>query len=145
MDTFSVEELLNKYIYKSHHIGVSPRDRLRIPRQKRYAFVWNTDPHNKRGQHWVAVYIVDGVGYYFDSYGIPPKQREFVDFLNIHCKNWKYNSRRIQDKFSAACGHFCVYFLIHMSYHCEPTSIVDNLLGQSDDKVVKFVQNLYCK
>jgi hypothetical protein len=57
----------------------------------------NTDPSNKPGTHWVAVYCDE----YFDSYGRPSK------------RNKKYNPVRIQGTLSSACGQYCVYYLCH--------------------------------
>ena len=142
MNTITLKKLLDKHII-GHDIGVFARDRLDTPQKRKCAFVWNTDPHTKSGQHWVALYISkEGVGYYFDSYGKPPQHREFVTFLKKYCKRWMYNSRRVQDEGSRACGHFCVYFLIHMAYRCKPRSVVDDLIRQSDSKVVDFVYHL---
>ena len=51
--------------------GVYARDQL--PKSIKYptAMVWNTDPANQPGEHWVATYFnEDGMGEYFDSYGL---------------------------------------------------------------------------
>lgn len=37
------------------------------------ALIFNTDPHNENGSHWVAIYIdQNGLGMHFDSYGLLP-------------------------------------------------------------------------
>ena len=33
----------------------------------------NTDPNNKPGQHWVAMFLEEGKEEFFDSYGLPPQ------------------------------------------------------------------------
>jgi hypothetical protein len=45
-----------------------------------YGLIVNTDPHNKPGSHWVAIYG-DGDGHteFFDSYGKPPPENSTVD------------------------------------------------------------------
>ena len=53
--------------------GVYARDQL--PKSVKYptAMVWNTDPADQPGEHWVATYFnEDGMGEYFDSYGLEP-------------------------------------------------------------------------
>ena len=32
----------------------------------------NTDPNNKPGQHWVAMFLEESKEEFFDSYGLPP-------------------------------------------------------------------------
>ena len=141
MNSVTIKTLLDKHIGTIHDIGVFPRDMLDTPRRPKCAFVWNTDPHTKKGQHWVALYINQkNVGYYFDSYGKPPQHQEFITFMKKHCKRWVYNDVRVQDTDSTACGHFCVYFLIHMAFQCQ--DFIKTLVDQSDDNVVHFVHNL---
>ena len=57
-------------------IGVFAKDGIIPPKTStRTAYVCNTDPHTKKGQHWIAIYIdEDDSGYFFDSYGLPPTQ-----------------------------------------------------------------------
>ena len=53
--------------------GVYARDQL--PRSIKYpaAMVWNTDPADQPGEHWIAAYFnEDGLGENFDSYGLAP-------------------------------------------------------------------------
>jgi len=58
--------------------------------------VCNTDPHDKPGEHWIAMYIDGDRGEYFDSFG-RVHDNVFEDYLNRHCINWIYNdsSRRL--------------------------------------------------
>ncbi|GFT67257.1 uncharacterized protein NPIL_535271 [Nephila pilipes] len=45
--------------------------------KKRAALVINTDPHDKEGSHWLAMYIQDEKTIeFFDSYGLPPSVYE---------------------------------------------------------------------
>jgi len=61
--------------------GVFPCDRLPLSIQNPGAVICNTDPHDKPGAHWVAMYVDGDVGEYFDSYGLPPINSNFVNFL----------------------------------------------------------------
>ncbi len=81
--------------------------------------VFNLDPHDKNGSHWIACCILldKRAIYYFDSYGLPPPpqvsrfMRSFIlqdDELEL-----KYNGRRFQFG-NSECGMYCMYFLICM-------------------------------
>ena len=47
--------------------------------QQPFALVFNTDPHDKPGQHWLAIYgPSDGpLKFFFDSFGMPPSYYGF--------------------------------------------------------------------
>ena len=56
--------------------GVFARNKIPdIPKDKTVAYIVNTDPALKPGQHWVAFYITKKTVYsLFDSYGLPLKR-----------------------------------------------------------------------
>ena len=53
--------------------------------------IFNLDPHDKPGSHWVALYsdVDKGGVYYFDSYGIdtPKEVKVLMDRLSNEGKN----------------------------------------------------------
>ena len=72
MNTLQIERLLKKDL-KSKTIfkKVCALDQLEKPTFPS-AYVINSDPSSKPGEHWVAVYFDKrGRGEYFDSYGLP--------------------------------------------------------------------------
>jgi hypothetical protein len=81
--------------------------------------IFNLDPHNKGGSHWVALYInlndirKPFIGY-FDSYGyktpemIARLMRSFT--LQVKGCELAYNARRFQFGHSE-CGMFSMYYL----------------------------------
>ena len=81
--------------------------------------VFNLDPHDKSGSHWIACCLLldERAIYYFDSYGLPPPaqvsrfMRSFV--LQDDGLELKYNGRRFQFG-NSECGMYCMYFLICM-------------------------------
>ena len=92
-------------------------------RTNKIGIVFNTDPHDKEGSHWVALFInIDKKGiYYFDSYG-----ERISKFINRFAKkvidqgnelgmkfNFIKNKRRHQYK-TSECGMYCIYFIIQM-------------------------------
>ena len=65
--------------------GVYARDKL--PKSIKYpaAMVWNTDPADQPGEHWVAAYFnEDGIGEYFDSYGADGTLENILTLVDWH-------------------------------------------------------------
>jgi hypothetical protein len=84
--------------------------------------IFNLDPHDKGGSHWVALYInIENrsnpmVGY-FDSYGykVPPMIARLMRSFKLQIKHCSlgYNARRFQFG-GSECGMFSMYFIICM-------------------------------
>jgi hypothetical protein len=94
-------------------------DREELKGKEHIGIIYNLDPHDKDGSHWVANYIhlPSNSCYYFDSYGMkPPKQiYRFMQWLGIQEPNIKlgWNGRRFQKR-NTECGMYCMYFLDRM-------------------------------
>ena len=82
------------------------------------AFIANTHPSTKPGEHWVAIYVSPkGKGEYFDSYGLPPLQKDIKNYMEEQCPNgWKYNPFVLQDANSFTFGYYCVLYVISKSH-----------------------------
>ena len=82
-------------------------------------FVYNLDPSDKGGSHWIASFtdIPGHKSYYFDSYGMkaPPQIARFLRSLTLQDPKMKlmYNARRFQYG-DTECGVYCLHFLIRM-------------------------------
>jgi hypothetical protein len=84
--------------------------------------IFNLDPHDKSGSHWVAGYINNTdrnkpfIGY-FDSYGysVPKEISEWMKSFKLQKPKARlgYNGRRYQYS-NTECGMFSLYFLICM-------------------------------
>jgi hypothetical protein len=85
--------------------------------------IFNLDPHDKPGSHWVAMYmdLNKNFVYYFDSYGSsPPSQvqvlierlQEQADELGFELK-YDYCKTRHQYKHSE-CGVYSIYFIVQL-------------------------------
>ena len=115
MNTLEIETLLKTHprtrpVFK----GVYARNRLPRLLNVPSALVGNTDPDNRAGQHWVAIYIdANARGEYYDPTGRPPDLASYVNFMNKHCRSWTYNTVRVQEEGSDVCGHHCIFYLIH--------------------------------
>jgi len=112
-------------------------------------FIANTDPIFKPGKHWVAFYFQSPhEGEFFDSYGRAPMyyNKQFVDFLNQNSSVWNYNSEELQNLFSAVCGEYCIFYLMHRSRGVSMNSVV-NLFSNdkilNDEKVYGFIAKYF--
>lgn len=92
---------------------------LKTQDKSKLGFVYNLDPSNKGGSHWIASFtdIPGHRTYYFDSYGMKPPEQiaRFMRSLTLQDPRMKlkYNSRRFQFG-NSECGMYCLYFLIQM-------------------------------
>lgn len=79
------------------------------------AFIINTDRRRDPGRHWVAFYVTDHTGEFFDSYGRKPSFYScgFSDFFAVNNLTVQHNDKRLQSKDSKACGYYCIYYLIN--------------------------------
>lgn len=119
MNSLEIRSFLERDLYaKNIFQDVLPSDRLpaRFDSTSPSAFVINTDPASRPGEHWVAVYFNGhGVGEYFDPFGFPPYKRNIVQFLRRNCRAYRINSRVLQYSLSRACGLFCIYYVLQKS------------------------------
>jgi len=93
--------------------GVYAADRL--PRKvSEGGYIVNTDPHDKPGQHWLALWV-DAPSHceVFDSYGLPLlfyKEPSLHQWWNQFA-NITRSGQAIQSLESQACGHYCIQYL----------------------------------
>jgi len=89
-------------------LGVFARDELPdlVAEERPFALVLNTDPKDKPGQHWLALYgPKKGPIELFDSFGQPPSSYQLESLSPTHSR------RRFQSLSSSLCGYYCIYFL----------------------------------
>jgi hypothetical protein len=106
--------------------------------------VCNTDPANKPGVHWIALYVdKNGRGEYFDSFGRPPN-KHFEQFMNSNCSRWTFNKKQLQSRISAFCGYYCCLYVVLRSRGIDMPKIIGmfgNDTGYNDWLVHRFVCN----
>jgi len=126
--------------------GVYAADRL--PPFGAGSLVVNTDPHDKSGNHWIAIKVNREwfTGHldveYFDSYGLAPLP-QFKEYLRGY--PIQYNKEMLQDLDTNVCGQYCIYFLFYRSGGVSMHDIIRNLKrkGEKNDIIVKrFVDRL---
>lgn len=145
------EKCVNEYLCKLNVSNtMKDYDKLGI--------VFNTDPHDKSGQHWFTV-LVDFKGEYdkktpcifiYDSVGIqsklPPTIVELVNDISVQFARLNdkpmdliYNDIEHQ-RGNTECGVFCLYFLTHL---LENNSLQDYLLLKPSDEDMKQYRNYF--
>lgn len=86
--------------------------------------IFNTDPHDKGGSHWISMFIdlEDSLVFYFDSAGdeIPPEIADFRDRVIKEAeslsKPLKYydNNGHQHQRSNTECGMYSLFFIITM-------------------------------
>jgi hypothetical protein len=88
--------------------------------------IFNTDPHNKPGQHWISMFvnIKNNSIFFFDSVGdkAPPEIMKFVERikdqgLQLNPKRvFKFDSNEgVEHQYgNTECGVYSLYFIVHM-------------------------------
>ena len=79
---------------------------------KNGAYVINLDEYHDIGTHWIALYVNNKIGTYFDSFGVEHIPREIMKFISR--KKIITNIYRIQIYDSIMCGYFCIGFINFM-------------------------------
>lgn len=129
MDSEEIYNLLrNDPNTKNCFIGVYGLDQIPL-RSIKYpcCLVVNNQPSNLSGEHWLVIAKDENnYGYFFDSYGNPPKHEELLTCLGF-CDDWSYNTRHLQSLFSTTCGQYCVYYILHHSKGFSSQQIIDSL------------------
>jgi len=105
--------------------------------------IFNLDPHDKPGSHWVCAYLdlVGGNAYYYDSYGYPPCaeiRRLLRRCREQGCRNIYWNDIRHQRK-SIECGTYCMYIVISM---LKGASFADLCRNRVDDDTMNGIRDL---
>ena len=90
---------------------------------KKLGIVFNLDPHDKPGSHWVALYLdlVKNKVYYFDSYGMEPPTEvlRLVERIKSQGQDigkdigYEYNQTRHQYK-NSECGVYSMHFITQL-------------------------------
>ncbi|PJE78540.1 hypothetical protein CI610_02510 [invertebrate metagenome] len=130
MNTLEIELILQAV--SPHFAGVYARNTLpSCPLSVPSFMVCNTDPDNKQGQHWIAMYIDEKRrGEYYDPYGLSPFHLDFINFLNRQCKTWIYNPVAVQHLNSLVCGQHCIYYLVHREMGMTMNDITEYLQSE---------------
>jgi hypothetical protein len=131
MNTLDLLNILPLAVHKSaRFLGVFAADEAPAwsSLEPRSCYVMNSDPGEKEGEHWLAVYKPgDGDPELFDSFALPLSRYNDVRTLADAPHSLRLTPRALQSPFSYVCGHYCVYYLYYRTR------------GNSLDKIVRFL------
>jgi len=105
--------------------------------------IFNLDPHDKPGSHWVCAYIDLAVmkAYFYDSYGIEPCA-EIQNLLSRcreqGCSQIIWNDYPHQRK-QSECGTYCLYIIISL---LKGRSFADLCKNRVDDDTINALRDL---
>jgi hypothetical protein len=104
LTTSQINNYLKGY---SHYAGCFSKDQIPNIRPYQWAVVnmQSSNEGDKKGTHWVCVYVDNLSIIYLDSFGIVPPL-EIIDLAKD--KKIYYNEKQLQDEDSSCCGYFCV-------------------------------------
>jgi hypothetical protein len=136
---------------QKHFLGVFASNQLpHTIRSFPASLVVNTDPAHKPGTHWIAYHFDDQRRLdYFDSEGLPPLPRDgsLAQFANRNASTIAYCNRPLQGIHSAACGYYCIAFLVLRAQNYSLADIVafywGGRPGVYDDAVSEAVHRLF--
>ena len=154
MNTAEIKKLATRHPEaRKKFNGIYPVDLLPSVK-KEGVYIVNLDDSTGDGSHWVALEIEKRKNTYFDSYGLPPKDKRLKKFLG---KNYRKNLKRLQHPMTTTCGQWCLYFLLRRAQNWtvreivkpfkknleKPTLINDHVLNYMVEK--KFKLKKYVK
>lgn len=98
----------------------------KTPQITKIGVIFNLSPHNRKGTHWVAMFInlIDNFIFYFNSSGnpIPQNINKFTDIVKNQAKclnppkqlEFHQNTNIQHQESNTECGMYCLYFIITM-------------------------------
>lgn len=127
LDSTNINEVEQQYLdlYKSKHftfLGAQPSDYSKISRinyknlksNNYIGIIFNTDPHNRPGVHWVSVFIdnINKTLDYFDSLGNNPNKNICSFLKHFPKKIYHFNFNNVKhQKSGSQCGVYACFFL----------------------------------
>lgn len=108
-------EIQDKLKNVENFLGVFARDELPTFTQIfPQSLVANTDKQDEIGSHWICIFIdQNGNGEYFDSFGLPPLNFEFINYLeNNTTNNFDWNKLTLQCTTCVTCGEYCCAYVL---------------------------------
>lgn len=168
MDTLTLERVLKKIAHsyrlneqKKLIIGVYPCDHLSFAhtlmkkdKTSAIALIVNTDPSDKPGIHWQAIWIPEASDvkqtrscFFFDSYGRPPSNDHIKTFIKSSTQTTTWHNQQLQGFDSVCCGEWCSLFLWCMTKGCTFTSFFRRFcpknLEQNDKQVIQLFNAIF--
>lgn len=119
---------------------------LRKDKIKKIGIIFNLDPHDKPGSHWVSMFIdmIKKRIYYFDSYGINPPEEivTLIDRLKSQATGYKSDINTTRHQYNGSeCGMYSLYFVARLLEGYKYEDLVNNRIP--DELVNKYRKIFY--
>ena len=136
--------LVNNKVTEPYFDGIFPKDMLKIIENKPKLIICNTDPSDKKGQHWVLFFFERNLIEFYDPLGhnISYYGNEFSELINKFGNKYKWVKIRTQPINSDLCGEYCLYYAYGRCKGYSMEYIIKTM--SSARKIIKFVNNHYC-
>lgn len=140
MNNSELIEMLCHYCYNFG--GVFAADELNEIGNNAY-YILNTDPIDKKGQHWVVMNINDNLCEFFDSAGNHPSyyHEKWHDFLLEKTGAYVYNDLAFQKQNTQVCGEYCALYIILRSNKVLFSKLIRYLECINIDNTIKYQLN----
>jgi hypothetical protein len=131
LSNIDIDKMMNNKKIKGVYLGTVARDQIddliddKVKPESGGAFIYNTDPASKHGEHWRCIFYDARPGgsksiEMFDSYGDDPTRKDMKDMKRLSDKlcsdvllKLKINKMKLQSEGSDTCGYMCVRFIMH--------------------------------
>ena len=152
MESTAFQKYFNYFPFLKHNfVGTFSIDTIPKSLKNHQFCVFNSDPSNCIGQHWLCCYKEHKNLYCFDSMGINDEKKTLLSkYCNVKgIKEIHFNETQFQSISSETCGHFTIYFLIHKSYNKDLTfedlleDIFENNPEKNETRVNKFFIKMF--
>lgn len=133
MNTIEITKYVSPYQRNNIFKGVFACNNLPTHIHLPALMIVNLSKNTESGTHWVSIYVDRfSNGYYFDSFGMPPRNKFIIQYLETHTKTFHFNDKQLQHISSVKCGKYCCVFAISI------------LKYRTIDKfIIKFSKNLF--
>ena len=110
------------------------------------AYIANTDPSSKPGQHWVVFFFRNAnSAEFFDSYGRAPDHynEHFINFIRRNTHSYVWNTVTLQQNNSQVCGYYVLYYLLMKCRNMPLKDIVQHFSNDKRENDVNVYEYMY--
>jgi hypothetical protein len=133
---------LNEFPVGEHYLGAFPANKLpKLTKASEIGLISNTQKSHLPGSHWVAIYIKNREGEYFDSFGQYPN-RIIEKWLNANTLSWTRTRRIFQHPERTTSGAYCLYYLSHRPFFVKPMNRFNSDLVLNEKKLACWLIKL---
>jgi len=132
------------------YLGVLPINHVRKPRklsENVYFCICNSDPCDKSGQHWLALFFFKKARRWHGASTLTHTghpQKILVQLFTNLCFKGRYNIPPLQEINTSVCGYYCLYFLHHRLRGESAQDIIHRLFNFGSERDI-FVYNFCLK